>query len=352
MHTVRSSGKQLNILDPAVYLPALALLFLIVNPLVFSSITYVQIFILILWYACLATSWNFVGGFAGVLPLGHAVFAGIGAYTSTLLFINAGITPWIGMFAGGFMAVGLGLLIGSPTFKLHGGYYTLSSIAIVEVVRIITENTQSIFGIPVQGAQGLLLPYKGHAPLLFQFESKIAYYYIILALLLIIFALTSFIRHSRIGYYLVAGGEDQEAAESLGVNVARYKLIALSLSAFFTAIAGTFYAQLVQYVYPKGIISLNLSFEIAFIAIIGGRGTLFGPIIGAFILVPIGELSRMYLSGSQFLGVHLMIYGGIIVLFMLFKPQGLNNTFAAWYSALLSRLRRKPKQPYAEEAAS
>ena len=134
----------------------------------------------------------------------------------------------------------MALLIGIPTFKLHGAYYALSSIAFVEAVRIITENTQEIWGVKVNGVQGLLVPLKGHSPLYYQFDSKLWYYYVILALLGVIVYVTYRIHRSRMGYYLVAGGEDQEAAESLGINVTRYKLIALALSAFFTALAGTF----------------------------------------------------------------------------------------------------------------
>jgi branched-chain amino acid transport system permease protein len=325
--------------DPAFYLPVLFISVLLVNPLIIRSTTFTQVSILVLWYACLTASWNLVGGFAGVLPLGHAVFAGIGAYTSTLLFIHAGLSPWIGMLVGGAIAAVVALLIGVPTFKLHGAYYALSSIAFVEVVRIITENTQQIGSLKINGVQGLLVPLRGHAPLYFQFDGKLWYYYIIVALLLIIIYITYRIHRSRMGFYLVAGGEDQEAAESLGINVTRYKLVALSLSAFFTALTGTFYAQLVLYVFPQGIISLNLSFEIAFIAIIGGRGTLLGPVIGALILVPIGEISRIYLSGSQFIGIHLFFYGTIIVLAMLYKPSGMMRSIQTGYDRLVHKLR-------------
>lgn len=331
--------------DPGFYLPILFIILMLVNPLIVRSTTFTQVFILVLWYACLTASWNLVGGFAGVLPLGHAVFAGIGAYTSTLLFIHAGLSPWIGMLVGGALAVVVALLIGMPTFKLHGAYYALSSIAFVEAVRIITENTQEIWGVKINGVQGLLVPLKGHAPLYYQFGHKLWYYYVILALLGVIVYVSYRIHRSRMGYYLVAGGEDQEAAESLGINVTRYKLIALSLSAFFTALAGTFYAQLVLYVFPQGIISLNLSFEIAFIAIIGGRGTLLGPIIGAMILVPIGEISRIYLSGSQFLGIHLFLYGTIIILVMTYKPSGVMQTIEAGYKALVNKLGGGAGQP-------
>lgn len=334
-----SREKSGDWMDPGFYVPIIILGLLFINPIVFRSVTYLQVIILVLWYASMTASWNFVGGFAGVLPLGHAVFAGIGAYTSTVLFMHFGLSPWIGMFIGGGLAVIVALLIGMPTFKLYGAYYALASIAFVDAVRIIAENTKSIFGMKINGTQGLLVPLKGHSPLYFQFSEKIYYYYIILILLLIILYVAYRIQNSKLGFYLTAGGEDQEAAESLGINVTRCKLIALSISAFFTAILGTFYAQLVLYIYPQGIISMTLSFEIAFIAIIGGRGTLLGPVLGAFILIPIGEISRIYLSGSRFLGIHLMLYGAMIILIMLFKPQGLMTSFERAYDYLILKLR-------------
>lgn len=301
-------------------------------PVFIKSASWLQILILIFWYAGLALSWNFVGGFAGVLPLGHAAYAGIGAYVSTLLFINIGLTPWIGMLIGGIISAFIALLIGIPTFKLHGAYYALASIAFVESIRMIVENTNEIFGIKINGARGLLIPFKGFAPELFQFGvSKIYYYYVILLFVLSILFISYKIQKSRLGYYLVAGGEDQDAAESLGINVIHYKLVALAISAFFMGILGTFYAQLILYIYPLGIISLVLSFEIAFIAIIGGRGSLFGPILGSFILVPLAEVSRMYLSGSRFLGIHLMLYSSIIVLVMLYMPGGLISVFERYF---------------------
>lgn len=336
-----NSRVDINLANPSYYLPLISILFLFCIPLVVKNASSMQIMILILWYACMTLSWNFVGGFAGVLPLGHAAFAGLGAYVSTLLFINWGLTPWIGMLIGGIISVIVALLIGIPTFKLHGAYYALASIAFVEALRMITENTKTIFGIKINGARGLLVPLKGHAPSLYQFGEKVYYYYVILILMLIIFFISYRIQKSKIGYYLVAGGEEQEAAESLGINVTKYKLLALAISAFFMAILGTFYAQLILFIFPLGIISLNLSFEIAFIAIIGGRGTLMGPILGAFILIPLAELSRMYLSGSRFLGIHLMLYSSIIILVMLFKPTGLIGIFEKIYFSFIDRIYKK-----------
>lgn len=318
----RRVKNKLNIFGIAILIIALSL------PIFVKSTNWLQIMILILWYAGLTLSWNFIGGFSGVLPLGHAAYAGVGAYISTLLFINIGLTPWVGMLIGGIVSALIALLIGIPTFRLHGAYYALASIAFVESIRMIVENTNEIFGIQIKGARGLLIPLKGFSPELFQFGGEKKYYYYVILLLVIFILFISYkMQKSRLGYYLIAGGEDQEAAESLGINVIYYKLVALAISAFFMGILGTFYAQLILYIYPLGIISMTLSFEIAFIAIIGGRGTLFGPILGSFILVPLAEISRMYLSGSRFLGIHLMLYSGIIVIVMLYMPGGLISVF-------------------------
>jgi branched-chain amino acid transport system permease protein len=310
-------------------------------PLVVTSPTYLQILILLFFYAYLTTSWNLVGGFAGVLPLGHSVFVGIGAYTSTILTLQYGVSPWIGMLAGGLLAALVGVVIGLPTFRLRGAYFCLCTIAFAEGIRVMVENIDTLGPLKINGPRGLLIPLKEPSFWHYQFMSKLPYYYIILTLLLLVLALTWFISRSKIGYYLAAGGEEPEAATALGVNVANYKLLAMALSCFFTALAGTFYAQLMLYFYPKGLMGLDLSFEIAFIALIGGRGTIAGPVIGALVLRPLNEFTRIYLS-DMLPGLHLVIFGLILILVMLYKPQGLTAPLAAVYDKLARRITREP----------
>jgi len=341
--------ERVSLVDPKYYLSLVIVLILFFIPLVIKDASWIGIMVIVLWYTSLSLSWNFSGGFSGVLPLGHMAYAGIGAYVSSVLFINYGLTPWIGMLIGGVISILVALLIGIPTFKLHGAYYALASISFVELLRMVTENTEEIFGMRINGVRGLLIPLKGHSPFLFQFGEKVYYYYTILIMLLIIFFVSYRIQKSKLGYYLVAGGEEQEAAESLGINVTKYKLIALGISAFFMAILGTFYAQLILFVYPLGIISLNISLEIAFIAIIGGRGTLMGPILGAITLVPLAELSRMYLSGSRFLGIHLMLYSIVIVLVMFYMPKGLIVVFEKIYFSFVNKLSNESPNTQKEE---
>lgn len=323
------------------WIALIGVLILLVPPFFIQSPAFLQFMILILWYAYLTTSWNLVGGFAGVLPLGHATFAGIGAYTSSVLFIHYGLTPWVGMFAGALLAAIVGVIIGAPTFRLRGAYFALATIAICESLRVVLENMQKFLGFDINGARGILLPLRGHSPINYQFLDKRYFYYIILVMLAIIFYITYRIARSKLGYYLVAGGEEKEAAEALGINVAKCKLIAMAISTFFTALGGTFYMQLVHYIYPRGIVSLDLSFEIAFIAIIGGRGTLLGPIVGAVLLVPAAELTRTYLGGS-YEGVHLMLYGAVLMAVMVFKPRGIMEPLETFYRWVLRKFSLQP----------
>jgi branched-chain amino acid transport system permease protein len=330
---MENKGKRSSI---RIVLPVLCILVFIVIPVIFRNPAFLQLMVLVLLYAYLTTSWNLVGGFAGVLPLGHTLFAGIGAYTSTLLFIELGLTPWVGMFVGAFLAMVAGILIGLPTLKLRGAYFALSSIAFLEGFRVVTENTKVLFGVKINGPQGLLLPLKGNSLYYFQFDNKIWYYYVILIMTAIVLYITYKVSVSRLGYYLMAGGEDKEAAEALGVNVFRCKMIAMMMSTFLTALGGTFYAQLVRYIYPRGIMNLEFAFEIAFIAIVGGRGTIAGPILGSFLLVPVAELTRIYLGGS-YLGIHLAVYGLVLMLVMIFQPRGITEPLTKIYNNILDR---------------
>lgn len=310
-------------------------------PLVIRSATYLHIMVLLYFYAYLTTSWNLVGGFAGVLPLGHAAFVGIGAYTSTILSLQFGISPWLGMLVGGVIATVVGVLIGLPTFKMRGAYFALATIAFAEGLRVMVENIDYLGPFKVNGPRGLQIPPLDTGLANFMFAGKEPYYYIILVMLIGVMVLTYLISQSKLGYYLNAGGEEPEAAMALGVNVARAKLIAMAMSSFLTALAGTFYAQFTLYIHPKSIISLDLSFEIAFIALIGGRGSIAGPILGALLLRPVSDFSRIYF-GDTLPGMHLIIFGVVLILVMLYQPRGLQEPLTRVYHALAKRLAAKP----------
>jgi branched-chain amino acid transport system permease protein len=306
-------------------------------PLVLRSPTYLHIIILLYFYAYLTTSWNLVGGFAGVLPLGHAAFVGIGAYTSTILSLQYGISPWLGMIVGAVLATIVGIIIGLPTFKMRGAYFALATIAFAEGFRVTLENIDYLGPFNVNGPRGLEISPLNVGLANFMFNTKEPYYYIILVMLVGVLTLTYLISRSKLGYYLQAGGEEPEAAMSLGVNVARCKLIAMAMSSFLTALAGTFYAQLTLYIHPKSVISLDLSFEIAFIALIGGRGSIAGPILGALLLRPVSDFSRIYF-GATLPGLHLVIFGIVLILVMIYQPRGLQEPLTRAYNKLLAKV--------------
>ena len=327
-------------MNPTVYrkLPlAIAAAAALALPLVVTSPTYLHILILLFLYAYLTTSWNLVGGFAGVLPLGHATFVGIGAYTSTVLSLQYGISPWIGMLVGALLASLAGVLIGLPTFKMRGAYFALATIAFAEGIRVMVENIDYLGPFQLNGPRGLQIPPLKTGLASFMFATKEPYYYIILCMLAGVILLTYLISRSKLGYYLVAGGEEPEAAQALGVNVARAKLIAMAMSAFFTAFAGTFWAQFTLYIHPKSVMSLDISFEIAFIALIGGRGSIAGPLLGAFLLRPVSDFSRIYF-GDKLPGLHLIIFGVVLILVMLYQPRGLQEPLTRIYNRAVDRI--------------
>lgn len=302
--------------------PGTFVLFLLVLPIVAGDPVFLHLVILVYFYAFLAMSWNILGGFAGQLSMGHAAFVAIGAYVSTLLLLRWNLSPWVGMFIGGFAASLVSVLIGYPCFKLRGAYYALATLAFSELVRVIITNTDTFLGFKVNGASGLLLPVKGNDPLYFQFIEKTIYYYIILIFCILLTLVIYLINNSRLGYYLAAIREDQDAAESLGINVTGCKLLAAMISAFFTGIGGVFYAQYVLFISAESIGGLHISFEMVFISIIGGKGTLFGPVVGAFLMTPLAELTRTYF-GSSYMGLHLVLYGVVLMFVIKFIPSGI-----------------------------
>jgi branched-chain amino acid transport system permease protein len=321
---------------------ALVLIVVFGLPLILRSPTYLHILVLLFLYAYLTTSWNLVGGFAGVLPLGHAAFFGIGAYTSTVLYVQYGVSPWVGMVLGGAIASITGIMIGLPTFKMRGAYFALATIAFGEGMRVMVENIDHLGPLNINGPRGLQIPPLNVGLANLMFINKEPYYYIILVMLIAVLAMTYVISRSRLGYYLNAGGEEPEAAMSLGVNVARCKLIAMAMSSFLTALAGSFYAQFSLFIHPKSVISLDLSFEIAFIALIGGRGSIVGPVLGALLLRPVSDFSRIYF-GDILPGLHLIIFGTVLILVMIYLPRGLQQPLTRAYQGILNRLAQRPR---------
>lgn len=299
---------------------ALLFLFLALLPLLLSRHQYyMHIAIIVLLYAYLATAWNILGGYAGQHSLGNALYLGVGAYVSTMLFLKLGLTPWIGMWIAGAAAALLGWFVGYLCFRygLKGGYFALVTIALAEAAVYLTTN------IPwLGGARGVEVTWMGHRPLLMQFGVKTGYYYIILAMAALSILYTAWLDRRRFGYYLVAVRENEEAADALGVDPVKIKTQANVISAFLTGLGGTFFAQYYTYIHPRLVFGEGPSVQILLFAIIGGLGTVWGPSVGALILVPIAELARARLSGS-FAGAPLLLYGAVLMIVMLFMPHGI-----------------------------
>ncbi len=285
---------------------------------------YLHVLIMMLFYGAISSAWNIVGGFAGQLSLGHAAFFGIGAYTSTLMFINLGVSPWIGMAAGAVLATVVAGGIGYPSFRLRGPFFTLVTIAFAEVLRILTLYAHDF----TKGSIGISVPFRP-AVGNFIFRQISAYVFVALAFLALTVLVSLWIESSRLGYYLAAIREDEDAAQALGIDAARYKLVAVLVSAFFTALGGTFYAQYIFYIEPFQTFSLDFSVLLAMMAIIGGLGTVWGPVAGAFLVTPLQEFLQAHLGG-EFQGLHLVIYGTALILVVILLPQGIVPTIAGW----------------------
>ncbi len=309
-------------------------------------------------------AWNVVGGYAGQYSVGHAAYFGTGAYVTMMLLEINKIPPWWGIWAAVAAALVLSAIIGSITFRLRGPYFVLASISVAEIIRYAALYYKGF----TRGAEGFLL---SEIPTLHLFGTEIVFvgkrpfYYAGLAIAVVTIAANWAVQHSKLGYYLQAIREDQDAAHSLGINLTLYKNIALAISAAFTAFAGGFYAMFVKFIDPNAVFALGLSVEIVLIAIIGGIGTIIGPVIGAMVLVPLAEILRnprglvqigvlahdssivafveKYLSNA-----HPLVYGILLVVVILFAPEGVLGVIRRG----AARRRRRTAAPPAGAQAS
>jgi branched-chain amino acid transport system permease protein len=296
--------------------------FVIALPLVVTDRFATDIFIRILLFAFIGVAWNLIGGYAKQLSLGHAAYFGLGAYTSTILEIRFGVSPWIGMVAGGVVAMLASLPIGALCFRLRGPYFAIATIATAQVLMLLFLKFRDF----AWGAEGTTIPNFGDAPLMMQFDEKSSYYYLALGLLALGLAITYRIEHSWMGYYLVAIGEDEDAAEAIGVDAPRVKREIYMISAFLTALAGTFYVQYIYFIDPATAFSFNISVEAALVSIVGGIGTLWGPVVGTVLLETTAALLQSWL-GSSAGGVQLTVYSLILIAVILWRPAGLLGVF-------------------------
>ncbi len=302
--------------------------------------TYLNLAILVLMGAQLGVAWNLLGGYAGQVSLGHAAFYGLGAYTSTMLLLNFGINPWLGMLLGGLTAALLSLAFGWSCFRLKGHYFAMATIAVAEIVQIVFTNWDF-----AGSAVGLTIPMNQRGLGVMVFADKAPYYWLALGLLVLTLLATWAVERSHIGYYLRAIKDEPDAARSIGINIARYKQIALSLSAFFTALGGSLYAQKELYIDPNSVLSTSLSIKMALVAILGGVGTLFGPVIGSVVLTTIEEMTRTFFGGGG-RGTDTIIYAALIIVIAVFYPSGV----IGWWRE--RQQRRQARRAVAAESPS
>jgi branched-chain amino acid transport system permease protein len=264
-----------------------------------------------------ASAWNIVGGYAGQVSVGHAIFFGAGAYVPLLVYTLWQVPPLLGLPLGILVAVLIAIGIGMPSFRLQGHYFSMATIAVAELVRLVVGNWD-LLGAAI-GIQGPATA-RGWWDLIFR--SSVPYYYIFLAVLALTLALTYAMERSRFGYYLRAIRAGERAARSLGVPVRSTKLKALMLSAGLTAAAGSLYAFKVGFVNPESGLGILVSVQMIIIAALGGAGTLYGPLIGAIILIPLQSATNTWFGGGGS-GLTYILYGGIIVILARFEPGGL-----------------------------
>jgi branched-chain amino acid transport system permease protein len=284
----------------------------------FLSVYAQNILILTLMYAALSQSWNILGGYCGQISLGHALYFGLGAYSTALLFTKLAVLPWFGMAAGGIIAAAVALALGYPCFRLRGHYFAIATIVIAEIGYLLFLNWDF-----AGAATGINIPMRTNSWATFQFpRSKLPYIYFALGFACVTWLVTYLLENSKWGYWWRAVKDNWEAAESLGVVVFHSKMAAAAVSAFFTAVGGSFYALFVSYIDPDSVMSFRFSLLMALPAVLGGIGTLWGPALGAAILIPVSELTRSYIGGTG-RGIDLIVYGALVVIVALAWPEGI-----------------------------
>ena len=311
----------------AVVALALLLVLLLALPLVASKYV-VSVMVLVLFAAYLGQAWNIMMGYVGLLSIGHALYVGLGAYTAAALFVHLGLPPWIGMVAGMGVASLAGTVIGALSFRfgLTGVYFALLTIAFAEFTRILFDHFAWI-----GGSSGLFLPVKALAEndLVHLRGSPTLFYYLMLALVAAALALSRALIRGRIGFYWQAIREDQDAAEALGIDSFRCKLAAVALSAAMTAVAGVIQAFYYNNLYPSTVFAIGNSVELMSAPIVGGLGTLIGPLLGAFVLTILGESMTALTAGIHIDGIKQFSYGAVLLLIVVLQPGGLWPWLAA-----------------------
>ena len=295
-------------------------------PFVFPSSFMVNFGVMALFYAFIGQSWNISGGFAGQLSFGHVAFFGMGAYASTIVQLRLGWSPWLGLPAAALAGAAVGGVIGVLSFRagLKGSYFALITLAFAEVLRIVT-NSVSFTG----GGLGMLIPMKASAAN-FQFADRSGFYFLILLLAALSVALAEWLRRSRFGAQLAAIRENEDSAKALGIHVFREKVKVMLLSGAIGGMGGCFFAQYFLYIDPLVVFGVDKSVEMLLVSMIGGAGTVYGPLVGALLLAFISDITRVL---TQIQGLSLVLYGSLLVVIIAYLPNGLIDLF---------KRRRKP----------
>jgi len=314
---------------PCLFIVAAVLVPLLLDPRGY----WIRVLTITLLFAAMAQAWNIVGGLANQISLGHAAFFGIGAYTSTVLLLKFGISPWLGMFAGGALGAMAAFVIAIPTMRLQGHYFALATLAFGEVMRVIANVWTSLTG----GPGGLSVPFVPPSFLAYSFKLLRPHAYIALAALIVVTAIFQAIRRGAMGYRLRAIRQNADAAEVIGIDTTRVKLFAAVISGALMAMLGTLYAQVAVFFDPDTVFGIaSISIRVALIAIIGGVGTAAGPILGAFFIIPLEEIMNGLLS-SRAAGLSQLVFGIILIAVILWQPRG----FITALNSLRARLSRK-----------
>src|SRR5207248_917778 len=294
-----------------------ALALVIAYPLLFSTPFQQRLGALVLLYAIAASAWNIVGGYAGQVSVGHVVFFGCGAYAAMGAYTHFALSPMYGIPSGILFSVVIAAVVGVPTLRLSGHYFSMATIAVAELARLIVTNTDYL-----GAAVGMSGPTVPRNIFDLSFISALPYYYLFLAILIITLGITWWMTNSRIGFYLRAIKDSERAARSLGAPASRTKLYAYMLSAGLTSVAVAMYAMMFGFVVPASGLGILIAVKMLIMAALGGAGLLFGPLVGAAILVPLEEISNSLLGGKG-AGLTFVVYGAIIVLIARFQPGGI-----------------------------
>jgi branched-chain amino acid transport system permease protein len=282
---------------------------------------------IMLWmYSYMSLSWNLAFGYCGVFSMGHSVLMGIGAYTSTMLLLKAGLSPWLGMLVGGVVSAVFAALFSMVAFrfKVKGLYFALLSFGLIIVFNAIF-NSWDYVGGPV----GLVIPFSRESqPTMFLFGSRAAYYHVMLAMTLVMVGFTYWVSRSRLGYFLVAIREDEDIAAAIGVNVFYYKVLIMAISGFFVAFGGTFYAQYFMFIDPGTLFSMGPMVQMQLGTMVGGAGTVVGPIVGSTVYIVIEQLLRsLPFDTRQAVSLSKVVYGVALMAIIFYIPGGLMSVF-------------------------